>query len=161
MGFRKFNSTDRKGRGPKAQRYNRESSLEVTEQVIWKTRFKEEAQRKDTGSVYIKKTLTSNLEWCVQAQSSPILCNPMHCSPPGSSVHGLFQATILEWVAISFSRYVLVLNHIMLRILLQPETVFTQAYHCGIILTIEPNFESESESESRSVVSDSLRPHGL
>ena len=32
------------------------------------------------------------------------LCNPMDCSHPGSSVHGIFQARILEWVAISFSR---------------------------------------------------------
>ena len=31
-------------------------------------------------------------------------CNPMECSPPGSSVHGISQARILEWVAISFSR---------------------------------------------------------
>ena len=31
-------------------------------------------------------------------------CNPMDCSMPGSSVHGIFQARILEWVAISFSR---------------------------------------------------------
>ena len=31
-------------------------------------------------------------------------CNPMDCSPPGSSVHGIFQARILGWVAISFSR---------------------------------------------------------
>ena len=32
------------------------------------------------------------------------LCNPMDCSPPGSSDHGILQARILEWVAISFSR---------------------------------------------------------
>ena len=32
------------------------------------------------------------------------LCNPMDCSPPGPSVHGIFPAGILEWVAISFSR---------------------------------------------------------
>ena len=32
------------------------------------------------------------------------LCNPMDCSLPGSSVHGILQARILEWVAISFSR---------------------------------------------------------
>ena len=38
------------------------------------------------------------------AQSCPTLCDPMDCSPPGSSVHGIFQARILEWVAISFSR---------------------------------------------------------
>ena len=37
-------------------------------------------------------------------QSCLTLCNPMDCSPPGSSVHGVFQARILEWVAISSSR---------------------------------------------------------
>ena len=37
-------------------------------------------------------------------QSCPILCHPMDCSPPGSSVHGILQAIVLEWVAISFSR---------------------------------------------------------
>ena len=38
------------------------------------------------------------------AQSCPTLCDPMDCSPPGSSVHEIFQARILEWVASSFSR---------------------------------------------------------
>ena len=38
------------------------------------------------------------------AQSCLTLCNPMDCSPPGSSVHWISQARILEWVAISFSR---------------------------------------------------------
>ena len=38
------------------------------------------------------------------AQSYSALCNPMDCSPPGSSVHGILQARILEWIAISFSR---------------------------------------------------------
>ena len=37
-------------------------------------------------------------------QSCPTLCDPVHYSPPGSSVHGIIQARILEWVAISFSR---------------------------------------------------------
>ena len=37
-------------------------------------------------------------------QSCPTLCNTMDCSPPGSSVHRISQAKILEWVAISFSR---------------------------------------------------------
>ena len=36
-------------------------------------------------------------------QSCPTLCDPMDCSPPGSSVHGIFQARVLEWVAIAFS----------------------------------------------------------
>ena len=38
------------------------------------------------------------------AQSCPTLCNCMDCSPSGSSVHGIFQTRILEWVAISISR---------------------------------------------------------
>ena len=37
-------------------------------------------------------------QWCLT------LCDPMGCSPPGSSVHEILQARILEWVAISFSR---------------------------------------------------------
>ena len=38
------------------------------------------------------------------AQSCPTLCDPVDCSPPGSSVHGIFQARTQEWGAISFSR---------------------------------------------------------
>ena len=38
------------------------------------------------------------------SQSCPILCNPMDYSPPGSFVHGILQARILEWAAILFSR---------------------------------------------------------
>ena len=37
------------------------------------------------------------------AQSCPTLCNPMDYSQPGCSVHGILQAGLLEWVAISFS----------------------------------------------------------
>ena len=37
------------------------------------------------------------------AQLCPTLSDPMDCSPPGSSVHGIFQARILEWGAIAFS----------------------------------------------------------
>ena len=40
----------------------------------------------------------------MHAQSCPTLCNSMDCSLPGSSVHGILQARILEWVAISSSR---------------------------------------------------------
>ena len=45
------------------------------------------------GTVYVLVT-----------QSYPTLCDPMDCSPPGSSVHGILQARILEWVPIPFSR---------------------------------------------------------
>ena len=41
---------------------------------------------------------------CVHAQSCLTLCDPMDYNLPGSSVHGVFQARILEWVDISYSR---------------------------------------------------------
>ena len=37
-------------------------------------------------------------------QSCPTLYDPIDCSPPGSSIHGIFQARVLEWLAIAFSR---------------------------------------------------------
>ena len=37
-------------------------------------------------------------------QLCPTLCDPMGCSPPGPSVHGILQARILEWIAFPFSR---------------------------------------------------------
>ena len=42
--------------------------------------------------------------WSEVAQSSPTLCDPVDCSLLRSSVHGIFQALVLEWIAISFSR---------------------------------------------------------
>ena len=45
-------------------------------------------------------------QWKVSvAQLCPTLYDPIDCSPPGSSVHGILQARILEWVASSFSRW--------------------------------------------------------
>ena len=41
--------------------------------------------------------------WSEVAQSCPTLCDPRDCGLPGSSVHGIYQARILEWVAISLS----------------------------------------------------------
>ena len=41
---------------------------------------------------------------CLVAQSCPTLCDPIDCSPPGSSVHGILQARILEWVAMPSSK---------------------------------------------------------
>ena len=41
---------------------------------------------------------------CLVAKSCPTLCDPMDCNPRGSSDHRIFQARILEWVAISFCR---------------------------------------------------------
>ena len=44
------------------------------------------------------------------AQSCPTLGDPMDCSPPGSSVHGIFQARVLEWGAIAFSGWFCVIT---------------------------------------------------
>ena len=44
------------------------------------------------------------------AQSCPTLCDPMDCSPPGSSIHGIFQARVLEWDATAFSTAALQIN---------------------------------------------------
>ena len=59
-------------------------------------------------------SVTPMFSWCkeliypfwslVKFQSCPTLCNPRDCSPPGSTVHEILQARILEWVAILFSR---------------------------------------------------------
>ena len=59
-------------------------------------------QKKGTGSLERR-----NYKNCMPAkllQSCPTLCNPMDCSLPGSSVHGMVQARILEWVAIPSPR---------------------------------------------------------
>ena len=42
--------------------------------------------------------------YAMSLQSCPTLCNPVDCSIPGSSVHGILQARTLEWVAMPFSR---------------------------------------------------------
>ena len=52
----------------------------------------------------------TNKDWlplvvlCSVAELCLTLCKPMNCNPPDSSVHGIFQSTILEWVAVSSSR---------------------------------------------------------
>ena len=50
------------------------------------------------------------------AQSCPTPSDPMDCSPPGSSVHGIFQARVLEWVAIAFSKYICINLYIKINI---------------------------------------------
>ena len=48
------------------------------------------------------------------SQSCPTLSDPMDCSPPGSSIHGIFQARVLEWGAITFSELGLVICYSVL-----------------------------------------------
>ena len=50
-----------------------------------------------TCNIYVKMKV-------LVTQSCPTLCDHMDCSPPGFSIHGILQETILEWIAIPFSR---------------------------------------------------------
>ena len=54
--------------------------------------------------VFGDRALRGNCVCVLAAQSCPILCDPMDCRPPGSSVHGILQARILECAAMPFSR---------------------------------------------------------
>ena len=59
----------------------------------------------DMETVHVlPSTFLSWFRGCCCVQPCPILCDPRDCSPPGSSICGIFQARILEWVAISSSR---------------------------------------------------------
>ena len=83
--------------------------------MLWRsTRYKEifgegSGMVKEVKVAFLKKECVS---WdlrheCVRArslQSCPTPCDPLDCSPPGSSVHGIFQARILEWVVVPSSR---------------------------------------------------------
>ena len=56
-----------------------------------------------------KSIIWINFTGCVHTcvlslESYPVLCKPMHCSPPGSSVQRILQARLLEWVAMPYSR---------------------------------------------------------
>ena len=71
----------------------------------WKFSVFPNSQRAEsTDFFFLGLLLCSKVKWREVTQSWPTLCNPMDCRPPGSSVHEIFQAWILEWVAISFSR---------------------------------------------------------
>ena len=54
--------------------------------------------------LFFLKTVWSCICCCLVAKSCPTLWNLLGCSPPGSSLHGILQERILEWVAISFWR---------------------------------------------------------
>jgi len=60
----------------------------------------EEHSEEDSVGPKVKVKVKSESE---VAQSCPTLCKPVDCSLPGSSVHGILQARILEWIAITFS----------------------------------------------------------
>ena len=86
-----------------------EKEMEIhSSNIAWKIPWIEEAGRLQSMGL---QRVGHNWETSVQnesesevAQSCPILCDPMDCSLSGSSIHGIFQARVLEWISISFSR---------------------------------------------------------
>ena len=66
--------------------------------------FYRESLRASLLYALLPETIYLRSEVSEVAQLCPTLGDPVDCSPPGSSVHGILQARILEWVAISFSR---------------------------------------------------------
>ena len=99
------------------------------------------------------KPSTGN-KWSEVIQSCLTLCDPMDCSLPSSSIHGILQARILEWVAISFSR-----ESSLPRDRTQVSRIGGRRFN--LWATREAPSIGCTWSESHSVMSDSLRPHGL
>ena len=69
---------------------------------IWWLLWKQEIPPTAATQMNLENIMIS--ETVLVVQSCPIVRDPMDCSLPGSSVHGPFQARILDWVAISFSK---------------------------------------------------------
>ena len=79
--------------------------------MLWKcsTEYASSGHRTRKGQFlfqYLRKAMPKNAQSEVSevAQSCPTLRDPMDCSLPGSSIHGIFQATVLKWGAIAFSK---------------------------------------------------------
>ena len=68
------------------------------------TRLKQVSMHTHTGTEHREMFMNAFHALCICAQLCPPLCTHRDCSPPDSSVHGIFQARILEWLAISYSR---------------------------------------------------------
>ena len=72
-------------------------------------------------------------------QSCLTLLDPMDCSLPGSSVHGIFQARVLEWVAIAFSDYIYSSVYLLI-----PNSQFIPPHHVSPLVTVSLFLKSVS-----------------
>ena len=70
----------------------------------WKSTFYSLGHISQVLRLIVLHVFTSLELLLLVAQSCPTLCDPVVCSLPGSSVHGIFRSRILEWVAMPFSR---------------------------------------------------------
>ena len=79
------------------------TTLKLLVQRAQKLNLSKKIQTCASQSCRLRKTMAMAV-LCLVTQSCPTLCNPMDCSPPGSSVHGILQARILEYIAVPSSR---------------------------------------------------------
>ena len=79
---------------------NMEKEIVNQVQEAQRVPYRRNPRRNTPRHILIKLTKESESE---VAQPCLTLCNPTDCSLPGSSIHGIFQARVLEWVAIAFS----------------------------------------------------------
>ena len=85
------------------------------------------------------------------AQSCPTLCDPMDCSLPDSSVHGIFQARVLEWGAIAFS-YMHTTSCKMLGWMKQARIKTARRYINNLRYTDDTTLMGESEEKLKSLL---------
>ena len=73
--------------------------------IIWKINVLSALIKSQRLTNWINKQNSVYIQYvCLHSQSCPTVYDPMNCSPPGSSVYGIFQARILEWIAVFSSR---------------------------------------------------------
>ena len=79
--------------------------ISILSQIIFPYRLLQNTEKSSLCYTLGPCCLFYTCEWASEVtQSCLTLCDPMDCSLPGSSIHVIFQASILEWVAISYSR---------------------------------------------------------
>ena len=124
------------------------------------------------GSQRVGHTIKVKVNESEVVQSCLTLCDPMDYSPPGSSVHGIFQARILEWVAISFFRGIFPTQGLNLGLPHCRQILYSLSHQGSDRHTVNywltqdssPGSlipEGEVKVKSERVMSDSLQPHAL
>ena len=88
------------------------------------------------------------------AQSCPTLSDPMDCSPPGFSVHGIFQARVLEWGAIAFS--VIGIYYVSNTVLLTGSLIVNQTKMVSTLLEGSASYRRQLNNHTNKSVKSSV-----
>ena len=89
---------------PSKRVFSDESVLRIRWPKYWSFSFSISPSNEYSGLISFRMNWLDLLAGQESSQSCLTFCNPIDCCLPGTSVHGIFQARVLEWVAISFSR---------------------------------------------------------